>query len=58
MRQFPRASVFQVRVPLQAGLARVDLIDDAGLPCGNPLLVQRQGLAHGLRTLRQELAAL
>ena len=48
----------QVRVPVEAGLARVDLIDDAGLPRGNPLLVQRQGLPDGLRTLRQELAAL
>ena len=48
----------QVRVPVEAGLARVDLVDDAGLPRGNPLLVQDQGLPDGLRALRQELAAL
>ena len=48
----------QVWVPVEAGLARVDLIDDAGLPRGNPFLVQGQGLTDSLRALRQELAAL
>jgi hypothetical protein len=45
-------------VPVEAGLARVDLIDDAGLPRGNPLLVQGQGLPDSLGALREELAAL
>ncbi len=48
----------QVRVPVQAGLARVDLVDNAGLPRGQPLLVQHQGFPDRLRPLGQELAAL
>ena len=54
----PSASVFEVRVPVQAGFAGKDLMDDAGLPGGKPLLVERQGFADGLRALGQELAAL
>ena len=48
----------QVRVPVQAGLARVDLVDDAGLPRCHPLLVQDEGFPDRLWSLRQELAAL
>ena len=48
----------QLRVPVQAGLAGVHLVDDAGLPRGNPLPVQDQGLTDRLRAFGQELAAL
>ncbi|CAH0324781.1 hypothetical protein SRABI128_05056 [Microbacterium sp. Bi128] len=41
--------LLQLRVAVQAGLGGVHLIDDAGLPRGDPLPVQDQGLTDRLR---------